>query len=499
MSWFHAMLSAGSRYFVVGIVGDSNAAGRGGSAGPTALAGSCYEYTGGVLVELTTADISTTSGTYGSFAKQFAINHYARTGQSVVFVASGVPSASFAFTGDTNNWMPSPTGVNYDNFTTDMDACLAYLGKPRPDLIIGSLGINDVTAGTGAVSNAQFEAAVDSLFDRLDTDYPGVQKLWIQIGRTTTETNSVNLYDKRRILVEQVESHAQHAMCGQGFAYVFNSGYEADLIHYNNNSLNAAGAGFDRFVALSNIANKWARGYISSLYTLQTAPVQAAMVDLITTAYNAGEYFNWEGLMFMGDDVRNVPVDMAFMASSTLVGATFSANNYIRLDGIDDYWASSFVPTYWDRATSTDVIIGCKVLTNRDNIGTTAASLFQVRNAGGDHISLQQSGASALIYRVSDQTVSSSATVPFFANDTFYSAERIGTTKGFNEGSTLIASVSVAVTAVPAAAIPFGCQNINGTLGNFLDADLQVIFAGRRQGITLATLITKIEAVIDAY
>jgi hypothetical protein len=495
----HGILGRGvGEYFVAVVAGDSNAAGRAAAPGPTTAAGTAYEYDDGTnsLTELTTNDLSTTAGTFGSFAKQFAIDHHARTGQKVVFVACGIPSSTFYPLANTNNWFDFPSGVNYGNMQTKVTSCLALLGRAKPDVFLWSLGCNDENQG---VTTGNFQAGVSSLLSRLDADYPGVKKLWVQIGRWVASANSLTGYAKRNILINSIELRADHAMCANALTYVFTTGYEADAIHYNNASQNALGKSFAKYLGLASIPNKWARGIVASWFTTPTAPVQTAIVDLVTTLYANSNYFTSEGLfVYVADDVYNISIDFCFMQSAQIIGGTFSAGNYIRNDGVNDYIASSLVPSFYLRAGQNDVIYMVKVLTNRTG-GGTAAFLFGGVGSTTPFVGLQTSGVNAIIYRINDTTTSNTALRTTFGNNHFYAAARNGTSKLFIEDLTTVISATISSTGVSNATIPNAVVNGNGILSNYLDCDLESYYVGAYTTLSLTDIQTKIQALIDAY
>lgn len=497
MSLFHSLISM-PRYFIVGIGGDSNAAGRALDPGPTTVAGTCYEWddSAGELVMLTTNDISTTDNgvdTFGSFAKQFAIDHHNRTGDVVVFVAGGVPSSTFAVTSGTNNWEASPTGVNYDNLIDKMDNCLAFFNRSQPDLMMWALGVNDVT-NSATVGN--INTAMDSLMDRIEAKYPTTLNLWLQIGRNTTEFDSQKFYDCRANLIANIEAHPNQAMCGNALAFTFTTGYESDLIHYNNESMNWYGASCDRYLALSSVANKWARGAIASYYTVVSVPIRNAIDDLVTTMYDNGYYFTSEGLLiYVADHVYSGQIDLCFMSAMEPITTTFNAGSAQSLNGTTSYLALSFQPALFTRAGLSDVIHMSKVLENRS--GPTS-SVFLLSGIVTNFISISQSGSSAIIYRCNDATVSSTASIGEFGDDKFYSVARNGGTKYLFEDTTELANAAVAATAEPVVHMMDGARTgLPPT--NFINADLQVRYCGKYTTIDLAELQSKIQAVIDAY
>lgn len=482
-------------YFIVGIAGDSNAAGRALDQGTTTLVDTCYEWNGSALVPLLSGDISTSvvgADNYGSYAKQFAFDHNARTGDTVVIVAGGVPSATFAVNGNTNNWEASPTGVNYDNFTTKMDSCLANFGRTNPDLIIWSLGVNDVT---GANTAATINTAMDSLMDRIETKYPATLNLWIQIGRNVAEFDSQKFYDCRHNLIAQIESHPLQAMCCSALVFVYTTGYESDAIHYNNESMNWYGSSADRYLSLTSVSNKWARGAIASHFTTQTPAVVSAMDDLVTTLYNNSDYFTSEGLLiYCADHVYNSQLDLCFMAAMSPSSASFVANSHQGLNGSSAYLALSFNPLYFTRSGLSDIIHLSKVLDNRSTAGT--ACFLLAGNAGAPFIQISQSGASSIIYRINDATVSSTAAIAAFGDNKFYGVARNGGTKYIIEDTTTLASASVAATAAP------NVHLIDGAFtppSFYINADYQARYSGKYTTLDLSALETKIQAVIDAH
>lgn len=497
----HGVLGVPGRdFFVVGLVGDSNVIGQGEVAGPTTLPGTCYEWNDGtgLLVELTTADLS--SANVGTAWKAFALYHNQSTGKKIVFVQGAVNGSSFypnVAGGITNNWMATPDGACYEPFVAKMTNCLNYLGKNQPDLIAGALGINDEQ---GSVTTANFITGVNAVFTQLDTTYPGVQKLWTQIGRWASGTNTTTLYDKRYALVSRIEAFATHAMAFSNLACVFSgTGYRADNVHLAQASLNSLGFSYSEYLRFTHITNKWARGAIASFFYPLTPAVQTAMADYITTLYADGMYFTSEGSVFLkASNLENISVDVTFRNSGAKVGGTFTANSYLRLDGVDDYYATGITPSFYDGGWSQDDhFFTVKLLTNRD-LASVAGGLFGAGNNSAPFMGIAQNGSNQLNYRANDNTVSVIGTPTKLQDNKFYGVARNGTTKYLLDSTTVLASVVQASTGLGARDILIGCWNTAGTPAVFLDCDVEFYYAGKYTTLN-ANLYTKAQAVLDAF
>lgn len=482
---------------VVWFGGDSNNRGFGEVAGPTVPVGALEEWDGSAWVALTTAEVSTAN--VGSIVKQFALDFNARTGRKVRAICTGVNGSSFwpnAPGGITNNWMPTPTGVCYEPAVTKVANALASLGRSSVDIICFDLGINDEQ---GAVSTANFRSGVESLFDRLEALYPTAKKYWSILGRWPTSVFDQTIFEKRQIIKEETESRPRFAIFSAGVPFVFAAMMRADNVHFAQAANNRRGTSLDRMLATeTSIPNKWARAGVASVIEPLTATKSAAIVALITYCYDQGFYMDLRRLcIYKINLIGNIYVDFAFVNSTSLSGATFSADNYVRGDGINDFIATGIVPLFCFDAS--DMFWGVHVVTNRD-IATTVGGLFGGGASAAPFFGMAQNGASQLNVRANDSTVSSTGVRTRFGNGFIYRTDRVAGNKRIFEDSTQIGSdFAVAVVSGANDDIIELAWNTGGAISAWIDADVALSVAGRRSTIPdFAGFITLLKAASSA-
>lgn len=482
---------------VVWFGGDSNNRGFGELAGPTVPSGALEEWNGSSWVELTTAEVSTAN--VGSIVKQFALDFHARTGRKVRAICTGVNGSSFYTNvagGATNNWQPSPTGVCYEPAVAKVASALASLDRSSVDIICFDLGINDEQ---GAVTTANFRTGVESLFDRLDSLYPNAKKYWSILGRWPTSVFDQTIFEKRQIIKEEVESRPNFAIFSAGVPFVFAGMMRADNVHFAQAANNRRGTALARMIEYdTSVPNKWARSGVSSVIEPLTSAKFTAVVNLITYCYDQGFYMDLRRLcLYRINELGNLYQDYAFVNSTALTGATFSINNYVRGDGVNDFIATGVVPSFCFDAS--DMFWGVHVITNRD-LATTVGGLFGGGASAAPFFGMAQNGASQLNVRANDSTVSTSAARTRFGNGFVYRTERVAGNKRMFEDTTQIGSdFAVAVVSGANDDVIELAWNTGGAVSAWLDADVGGSIAGRRTTIPdMDGLITLFKAAINA-
>lgn len=477
-----------SPYDVFLFAGDSNINGKGLNPGPTTLPGTCYEWDGSALIELTTNDVA--GAVNGSMCKQFAIDYNANTGKKVVIVHCGFDSSSVYPVADTNNWYT--TGTRYAPSVAKAQACLSFVGKSSLTGVIGNLLINDIQHG---VTIANMGIGLDSLFSRLDSDFPGVPKLWVNPGRYSVAMNST-IYQARQTLISKIESNSNHYMFSNAGAFVqITGGYNADNIHYSNLSLNYIGASAANWFTLGAYSNKWSKAVISSHFDNLSTTRKGLIDTFISSQYSNGNYFKMEGFTNFKTTVsENCVMDFTFLNALFLSTAVFAANDSISTDGISQRFTSGFTPTYFNRsAGQNDFIIGVKLLLNQQ-VG--AGGLFGASDAT-PFITMGQN-VSSINYRCNDATLSLGVET-VLASDSLYSIARNGTTKALLKNDTVQSSVVQASNGNVTLIIPFGQWNLNGVAGQFFKGKYSYWFAAKYSNFDISSFYSEAEALIDGW
>lgn len=447
---------------VFGIIGDSNADGRGATI-PTVSSGIFYDWNGSSYDEITTQSVSNDDNTKGSIWQQFATDYNTATSYKVNILNGASGGAKFYPDGiDNNNWYTS--GTLYSAFTTEMAQALAARGLTKPKAIFINLGINDVRVGT---SQANIETGVTSLMSRLTTDFPGVPIIMLQIGRTESDAHTVALYDVRAYLVTTSRNNTDvYLLDGPTAAIAISGGYNGDNLHYSQTTNNAIGSCINRWFQNSSYA-KWPRSIIASMFDDLSTTRKDLISAFVSAQITSGNFWLLEHLsVYKTTTQNNIHVDWSFlgyMFNNTTI--SFTANSHIASNGTSNHYAVTFNAAVNDsRASQDDFVHAVKVKTNNTAQGTLCCALGA--SDGSDIIAVLQNTTPALTYRANDATINTTTAELKFGNDALYGLARNGTTKYLIKDAGTLASTTQASTGTMNQLPTFG--TLITTVGSFL-------------------------------
>jgi hypothetical protein len=473
MSFFHALLSqkigdeftnAGHQIF--GIVGDSNADGRGVTI-PTVSAGVLYLFNGTSFDEITTQTVAN-AGDYGSIWQQFATDYNSDTGYKVNIVNGASGGAEFYPNGDNNNWYTS--GDLYSAFTTKLDAALTARSIQKPRAIFINCGINDVR---GSISTSNIRTGVSSLVSRLKSDYPGTPILFIQIGRSETSAITENLIEARKVIVDQCESDADCYIAGSALGIIGAGQYNVDNLHYSTTGCNSIGSQVARWFKNSAYTNKWVRAIISCHFDELSTTRKNLINSKIGGIYTRGDYFKIaQYLNFVTTEENNCWVDFAFLGFG-FTGfneppASFTANTYITTDGSSSFLTPSYINAFYNSVTGQDdFMMGIDIETF-----STAGGVLSIAFGGTDGTSIcyvRQTASNTVQFVANDGTPSTGSGTAI-ADNAFVALARNGGTQYQLTETTEVASAAVASNGQCGVLSRIGNFNNNGTLGSWWSA-----------------------------
>lgn len=218
------------------IIGDSIARGTSNGVGPTPSAGTVYEYFGSVI-EVGSDDLE--EAVTGSQWPKFGIDYNAATGFKPVFINKAEGGSEFSPYLDNNNW--STSGTRYALAQTAAANCLAALGVTQLRAIFIVLGVNDAR-GTSSLTQIQLD--VDSLFNRLQDNYPGTPVYMVNVGRTESAISNARIDAVRSYITSAVNGNALFKMAFDLRDYANDNPeyYGADNLHLNQTGYDALGA-----------------------------------------------------------------------------------------------------------------------------------------------------------------------------------------------------------------------------------------------------------------
>lgn len=360
---------------IFGIIGDSIYAGGAASVASTLpTPGTAWEwYQGNVYGVGVTPSVSPAADTKKSPWPKFCIDYHAATGRAAVIVNAAHSSSTISTASDNNDWQPA--GDNYPVFVSEMDACLAYFGKSAPVAIFSDLGINDVqgVGGTGSQTVAQVGTNYQTVITQINTDYPSVPIVQMQIGQTALISTSARLSGIRSQIKNLVIANAGFHF-GANMGAFFAGNLDVDGIHPDTAGNDYLGAMNARWVINSSFT-KWTRSIIACHFGEPTTAYKNALETWMTN--NQARLVRMDFCFNLKELTKlDTMTDMAFLASPVTDGGfTFTANDSIRT-------ASS---TYFDtgvlqldcsmNGSRNDFLVNVGIKTNHTGAGVTGIAL----------------------------------------------------------------------------------------------------------------------------
>lgn len=484
---------------VFGVIGDSNADGRGATI-PVVAADTLYNWNGSSYSAITTQSVANDDNTKGSIWQNFATTYKSNTGRPVYLCNSAVGGSEFYPNGDNTNWYTS--GTLYAAFQSKIAAALGARGATRPNAIFINLGINDYRS---ANSIADIQTGVESLFDRLAADFPNTPIVVIQMGRSEASGfgGDARAYDIRSYLVAEIESRSNFYMCCSGaFVIGVSGGYIADNLHFSQTSNDIFGLQLATWVANESITNKWARAVVSSCFrTVLSSGRTSLLAGCITDLYNAGCYMRCEYLIGMVvPELNDILADWTFLGYGVGGAALgFSPNAYMTTSGtITSYLVFNTTPSFYDsRMGVSNFLMGVKLRTRVTASGT--AAVLMGRSDGTNIVRLAQNASNVNCY--ANNTAANVMTTTDVALEAgkLLTVGRNGGTEEMYKDSTLFFSQSIAVESACTQALVIGAYNSNNTISFPIQGTYQYAFVAGRSGFDLSVFFSEMEALIAGW
>lgn len=454
---------------VIVIIGDSKT-GTSPSAGPTPSAGTVYEWdaSGGAIVEVGSDDLTGT--TVGSPWPRCGVNYNAGTGKKPVFVYNGSSGSTYSTHGTGNSWNTS--GNLYAPMKVKVDAALTALGLTKPKAIFVILGVNDAN---GAVALSTIQSDVQSLFNRLTTDFGGCDIVALIPSSSQATVNSQRLISVRTYINDESFARTNvHCLFGET-AFREITGLYTDNLHYNATGNDWIGV-FYGYWLLNSSYSKFGRSFFSSMFTDITSHRKALLDTCLAAEFANGNLAKYEWFIwFKNADAKDVWIDFAGHYAIDMTAFTFTANSHITSSGTARINTGFVAGLNFSKVTQNDIFIGAKIRT-RVSSATANATVFGVSDADTDAVIVAQTSTPSLIYSVNDQT-STASTSPdaSIQNDTFYAAIRSdANNKSLIKNAAVINTAAVASTGEPSAVNReqyLAVKNQNGSIVNALAAE----------------------------
>lgn len=501
MSLFHSLLGSavptpdttpdGKQLYL--IVGDSIAAGRGLTAGPTASAGTVYEFTTSE-VELTTADVSTASD--GSPWKQFGITNNARTGKKPVFLCQGSGGSNIYPTGDNNDWYT--TGTLRSPTETKVSAAFTNYNLTKLKGIIVILGINDLRDGT---SRGDITTGLNSFITWLTTTWADTPIYVVNIGRHSSSSFNADICWLRKQWLAAADANTNiHIATGMS---TFNSwGYYHDDLHPSQTGNNLIGNLVDRYISYETFTNKKVRTILSYFETELSSERRTLIDTFVSGQVSNGNWALLSGFQrYKNSTQNNALVDWFGLSSVELNGSpTFNANDNISTNGTSSYIATSLNPTIMEVEGLND-IRGCVHLKTNNNGTGANRCLFGSLNTGGtSSFSAAQVNTGNLRYRVHDAANTDYTGETVYGNNAYYEIKRTASNaKALLKNGSSVATSSQASVALASRATFVGARNNAGTADLFQSGDFEGYDQGKAVGFDSSAWATALDTLNDNW
>lgn len=483
------------------IIGDSTAAGQNNvvkGVGPTPTAGTSYYYrrSTNTVIQIGATDLALAANppSDGSPWPQFAISYNATSGKKACVISTGVGGSTFSPNGDNTNW--STTGSFYSLAVTDANNCMAVLGVTKLRGIYISCGTNDIGAAT-ALSTV--ESDINSLITRLQTDFPGVDIVMMQVGL------HVATQSQRRAAITQ---YIKNAAINNSNVYLL-GGLAALLaagnmtfgnVHPHQPGNNDLGKQYARWVTNYRLS-KWVRSIVSSC----TDDLSAARITLISNLIdnNFAEYMNHDCFYLLKNTtIGNAFMDWTFLNCPRNFGATFTANSHVQfVSGSSQYFTTGYLPLYSAyKSTPSDYFAAVKVKTATTPSGTVGC-LIGARNAGNTIFNtLRQTATPSILYMNNDGTFTVTTGDTVFLNDTEHMTGRNGTSKFYYKNGAQVATVVQAViSGISDSELAVAAQSDAGTPSSFWSGQAEAVRIGKFTGVTHSGWYTAMETLLDNW
>lgn len=473
----------GDRYHaIIWTIGDSNSRGNSTAVGTTPpVAGSVKQYdsANNNLRVITNLDLlePVAAGGIGSQWPQAGATYFALTGNIPVFVNTGSGGSAFFNPTAGFSWFTNDT--LYAGALDKLQNCLTLMNRTAPDLVIIELGINDVVQG-----HALSQTYVQSLIDRILTDFPGVRIVMSMPWAGSTPVGTYALLERayqirKWIKQEAIDNVTVEIGGDNGPLTTWGGLFQADQIHRNFSGNAFYGDKMMWGICQPLSVNKFARGIIGLLYN-RISSTRIGWLD--------SHFENWEASGYI-DDIdqycvsstagytdaankwKNSVIDFGFVAVNSFGDATHADYDGYHFAGLSDADRVNIAPMSLIGNFvnfSTDFLYGVHVGVNATAATTAATQHGALESAAGGRIQILQTGSSTIGVYAASTTATTDGTETRPTAGGIYMAGRNDGTQELWKGDVLVDSDAVAAVALsPGANIrvsTVGNFNNNGTI-----------------------------------
>lgn len=479
------------------VQGDSTTINSNGSTGP-GPSNNGKRWDGSAFVALGTVgpgDGGTAGTTDGSFAQQFALDYYTRTGKIACFVNSGVGGSKIVDTWD-------GVSATFTASMTEVSQAMAAGGFPKPRFILKA-GVNDSTAGESAASVG---AAFSAWIDAINTAYPDTEIYYVVFGVKSGQNTRAQIL---RCLFREKRISTPNLHIPYNELYLADWGMIADGVHPSQTGYNFGGAKIDAYLAMEDLGyDRYARTIINAQKSLW-ASWPAGRADAFNTAIagmvSDGDWENIFTFFFfdcVDDDDRFV--DWAGISRLTDRGVVVTTEDCITTDTgqtLNLPGTPGAVP--WRTHSNTDFFLSIRFgnVISSPGPGTKIAAGV---STGTNVFAAQQSAAGLITFFCWGNT--GTTKTGGFQDNTQYSWGREGTAAPGGAGGdavswingTFNARLTAAAGAANTTGPEIGDRYTAGPAGFALNAEYKYALQGLGSAVNQADLYARLETLIAA-
>jgi hypothetical protein len=427
--------------------------------------------------------------------KQFGLNRNAAINYKHVFINRASGGSEYYQNGDTNNWAPSPDGANYDAAVTDIAACLSFLGLTKPRAIFLILGIND---SRGAQSLASIQTAINSLFTRITTDFPGVP-IYVANNGTDDVSEIINArkFTVNKYIKEAITTHSTVAERTLNmYSFYPWALYNADDLHLLQTGYNKAGELQDRAIRNPE-PNRIVRQVQNGFYDALSDTHKAAWETFVEGCVSDGNWSLVDSLQIFKAATQRANVLIEHTGLFAPIESTFGFVANDRITSSPGFYKTNFIPSVCLVNSAVDDFLCGVYMAENNTIAGSAGYCFGA--TGGTSVRLFQNTSSQVVYGCNDTTATVYAAGDTrIAPDTWHTIGRNAGTKEYYKNATLVHSASVAVGAACTSNIYIGAQNNAGTSANVIGGGFRAWYWVKRTGFNLSAWHSRLDTLLAA-
>lgn len=417
------------------------------AAGPTPTAGTVKQWASSAISDVGATDLADVVSV-GSPLPRMGINYNAASGKIPVFSLSGTGGARFSIHPTDLSWRSD--GDLYAPMKAKADAALAALGLTKPKAIFITCGINDAS---GSEVLATIQTDIQSLLDRLTTDFSGCDIVMSIPGRNTAARNTLRMVAVRTYILDECLARTNV------YPLMFESCYDenalnSDNLHWGTSGNDWAGIFFAQWMA-NSAYSKFARGFISSMFTNLSTPHKVLLDTCIAAEVANGNFAKYEFMYwFKNGDIKDMWIDATGHYTGNNTSLTQVADSHIAAaDGTRRLNPGWIAGSIFSKTGQDSVFVGAKLRT-RISAANAVATLFGASDAGTDTIIVAQTATPSIVFAANDQTLTASTSPDAsLTADTFYGVLRFDANdKHLVKNAAIVQTAAVASTGEPTAA-----------------------------------------------